>query len=199
MQRLVRLEQVITQLDEKLSNVQLGNVQSAAVQSAGTRQQPLHMQPQIPVLYLSPARSCRSYLPASTYRTVLPMWTIWTCSTTVSGKRQRVGSKGRLRQPLKRAPQEQKCGHEANPLILVRFILVKYTVKCVSQLTHLICNIETRILLDTGSNLSLVNAKIAKESKMPISHMKSVYVKTTCNDHVELSSYLYLTIKIGAQ
>ena len=27
--------------------------------------------------------------------------------------------------------------------------------------------------------------------------MKSVYVKTTCNDHVELSSYLYLTIKIG--
>ena len=38
---------------------------------------------------------------------------------------------------------------------------------------------------------------ICKESKVLISHMKSVFVKTTCNDHVELSSYLYLTIKIG--
>ena len=47
-QRLVRLEQVITQLDEKLSNVQLGNVQSA-----GTRQQqPLLMQLQIPQCYI---------------------------------------------------------------------------------------------------------------------------------------------------
>ena len=65
-QRLVRLEQVITQLDEKLSNVQLGNVQSAAVQSAGTRQQqPLHMQLQIPQCYICHypchvARNCRS-------------------------------------------------------------------------------------------------------------------------------------------
>ena len=32
---------------------------------------------------------------------------------------------------------------------------------------------------------------------MFISHTKSVYVKITCNDYVELSSCLYLTIKIG--
>ena len=114
----------------------------------------------------------------------------------MSGKRQRVGSKGRLRQPLKRAPQEQECDQECKPPYIGE-IHFSNTVKCVSQLTGLICNIETSILLDTGSSLSLVNTKIAKESKMPISHMKSVYVKTACNDHVELSSYLYLTIKIG--
>ena len=124
------------------------------------------------------------------------MWTIWTCSTKVSGKRQRVGSNGRLRQPLKRATQEQECAQEYKPPYIGE-IHFSNTVKCVSQLTGLICNIETSILVDTGSSLSLVNAKIGKEIKMPISHMKSVYVKSACNDHVDLSSYLYLTIKIG--
>ena len=106
-------------------------------------------------------------------------------------------TKGRLRQPLKRAPQEQECDQECKPPYIGE-IHFSNTVKCVSQLTGLICSIETSILLDTGSSLSLVNAKIGNESKMPISHMKSVYVKTACNDHVDyLSSYLYLTIKIG--
>ena len=103
---------------------------------------------------------------------------------------------GAARQPLKRAPQEQECDQECKPPYIGE-IHFSNTVKCVSQLTGLICNIETSILLDTGSSLSLVNAKIGKESKMPISHMKSVYMKTACNDHVDLSSYLYLTIKIS--
>ena len=90
-----------------------------------------------------------------------------------------VGSKGRLHQPLKRAPQEQECDQECKPPYIGE-IHFSNTVKCVSQLTGLICNIETSILLDTGSSLSLVNAKIGKESKMPISHMRSVYVKTAC-------------------
>ena len=52
-QRLVRLEQLITKLEDKLSNIQLGNVQSAAIPSTGTRQQqPLHMQPQKPQCYI---------------------------------------------------------------------------------------------------------------------------------------------------
>ena len=73
-QRLVRLEQVITQLEEKLSNVQLGNVQSAAVQSAGTRQQqPLLMQLQIPQCYICHypghvTRNCRSRRTVQCYR-----------------------------------------------------------------------------------------------------------------------------------
>ena len=76
-----------------------------------------------------------------------------------------------------------------NSLILARVILVAVILL---NVYHNICNIETSILLDTGSSLSLVSTKIAKERKIPISHMKSVYVKTACNDLVELSSYLYV-------
>ena len=123
------------------------------------------------------------------YCTVLLMGTIWTCLTTVSGKHQKVGSKGRLHQPLKRAPQKQEWNEECNtPYIGKIHFGYSSTVNCVSQLTGLICNIETSIPLDTGSTLFLVNTKTAKESKIRISHMKSVYVKGVCNDHVELSS-----------
>ena len=130
------------------------------------------MPPQIPQCYICHqpghvARNSRSRRTVQCYR----------CGQYRLVQRQCQGNaKGRLHQPLKRAPPRAK--RNANPLVLVRFILV-ILLKCVSQLTGLICNIETSILLDTGSSLSLVSAKIAKGSKMPISHMKSVYVKTT--------------------
>ncbi len=67
----------------------------------------------------------------------------------------------------------------------------------VSHVNELVGCVQTKILFDSGSSLSLISAEVAKCTKMPTFNMNRIDIKTGYCNNIEISSGIYIDVQIG--